>query len=55
MSKSHKARHGMRCKHWKDSLQASANQKRAWRKRKQIEHQRARARAKADLFLEAST
>ena len=34
MSKSNKARHGMRCKHWKDTVLASRSQKRAWAKKK---------------------
>lgn len=49
MSKSFKARHGQRCKHWKDTFLASRSQKRAWSKTKQRKRQQERTRAKAAL------
>lgn len=53
MSKSHKARHGTRCKYWKDTGLNSRSQKRAWSKTKQRTRQRDRTRAKASLRAEA--
>jgi hypothetical protein len=49
MSKSNKARYGMRCKHWKDSVFASRSQAHAHSKRKQIKQQRARTNDKSEL------
>jgi hypothetical protein len=49
MSDSHKARYGMSCWHWKDSVLASRSQKRAWSKRKRIRSQQERARAKRQV------
>lgn len=54
MSASHKARFGMSCQHWKDSVLASRSQKRAWSKRKRIRSQQERARSK-HLVEEAQT
>ena len=54
MSKSHKARHGMKCRHWKDSILESHSQKKAWSKSKQIRSQKERTQAKAGLKKEIS-
>jgi|HubBroStandDraft_1064217.scaffolds.fasta_scaffold234769_2 hypothetical protein len=43
MSDSRKARHGTRCKHWKDTVHASRAQSRARSKRKRVRSQRERA------------
>lgn len=50
MSDSHKARYGVTCSHWKDSVLASRSQKRAWSKRKRIRSQQERARAKRQVL-----
>lgn len=49
MSDSNKARHGVKCQHWKDSVLASRSQKRAWTKRKRIRSQQERARSKRQV------
>lgn len=54
MSKSNKARHGMRCKSWKDTGFNSRSQKRAWSKTKQRKRQLDRTRAKASLRAEVT-
>ncbi len=40
----------MACKNWKDSVLASRSQKRAWAKRKQLNHQKERAQAKQEMI-----
>ena len=51
MSDSHKARFGMGCRHWKDSVLSSRSQKRAWSKRKRIRSQQERAEAKRRMLI----
>lgn len=49
MARSNKARYGMRCKFWKDTVFASRSQKKAWSSRKKIETRISRHRLKASL------
>lgn len=46
MSDSHKSRYGMNCGRWKDSIQESRSQKRAWAKRKKLNQRKQRRKQK---------